>query len=919
MMKKLLFALFTILSFQTYSQSASDIANQAQNLGISSEEDVLRELQRRGMTVQDAERMALIYGIDYNEYISQYITGNDVAASATLPVVSELVIQGDSIQEILEDSIQEDIVESLNYFGYDIFLNNPFANKEYLVGNIDEGYILAPGDVLRIYVFGDNTYQTEVKIDLNGNILLPDIGMFFASGYTFSSLKIRLNEFLGRSFSGLIDSPQRSFLDVSLTQLRPVKVTILGESNTPGPHLVGGFATVLNALYSSGGIKTSGSLRNIQIFRNNKLRKTIDLYDYITKGSLDGDIRLMNNDIIFIPVRENTVELNGTVRNASIYELKKGEGINEILNYSGGLNANSSSLAVINRIKPLSERGLNETYSRYLTSFDISKSMTSSKEVYSVKKGEYLYAIAKKFNVSVHEIKSWNKLSSNNLKIGQKLEIYNKDFELLDGDVVSFSAIPEKILNSVSIIGSVNRPGTYPLDKFSSLKDLVIEGANNILPRTYLGKVDVSKENLDGSRSFISYDLSKVLNGSLEVILEDQDEIRIFTLNEVEGDDQILLSGFGIEEEVSISWRDNLKIYDFVFSNSPFEEKEFSANFLRSRVDVKRFNEETGLFYTIPLDIDDDKNFVLAKKDEVILYSKDITENLLPSFQISGYVNEPGEYRLDSGMTVEDAILKSNGLQEFANYDRVAIYSLDFNSPNKSTNVRYVEIDKDYLIGNKVKPSNPSYINDFDRISVFKDPNVKVIYTVNVFGEVNSPGSITFENVIENMSSIINKSGGLSQNASLESSYILRDSLPLDYNFKNLTQKRAFLKDGDIIIISSKNEEITVSGAVNNPSKSVYKEGINAKKYVRLSGGKLSTTSGKPFVIYPSGKAKKVGFLKNPKVYPGCEVFVPFEEKTPFLDRLGQGINQSLDRIVQMSTLATATITTIYLVKNINN
>ena len=126
MMKKLLFALFTFLSFQIFSQSASELANQAQNLGISSEEDVLRELQRRGMTVQDAERMALIYGIDYNEYISQYITGNDVAASATLPVVSELVIQGDSIQEILEDSVQKDIIESLNYFGYDIFLNNPF-------------------------------------------------------------------------------------------------------------------------------------------------------------------------------------------------------------------------------------------------------------------------------------------------------------------------------------------------------------------------------------------------------------------------------------------------------------------------------------------------------------------------------------------------------------------------------------------------------------------------------------------------------------------------------------------------------------------------------------------------------------------------------------------------------------------------
>ena len=102
-------------------------------------------------------------------------------------------------------------------------------------------------------------------------------------------------------------------------------------------------------------------------------------------------------------------------------------------------------------------------------------------------------------------------------------------------------------------------------------------------------------------------------------------------------------------------------------------------------------------------------------------------------------------------MTIEDAILKSNGLQEFANYDKVAIYSLDLNSPMKSTTVKFVGIDKDYLIGNKVKPSNPIYIMDFDRISVFKDPNIKEIYTVNVIGEVNSPGAITFENIIENM------------------------------------------------------------------------------------------------------------------------------------------------------------------------
>ncbi len=916
-MRILLINFLFFLFFSGYSQNVNEIINQAQSSGISSEEDILRELERRGMTVQDAQRMALIYGIDYNEYISQYITGSDVSTNIDLPVVSELIVQNDSVQEILEDSLQKDIIKSLNYFGYDIFLNNPFANKEYLVGNIDEGYILAPGDVLRIYVFGDNTYQSEVKIDLNGNILLPDIGMFFASGYTFSSLKSRLNDFLGRSFSGLIDNPKRSFLDVSLTQLRPVKVTLLGESNTPGPHLVGGFATVLNALYSSGGIKTSGSLRNIQVFRNNKLRKTIDLYDYITKGSLDGDIRLMNNDIIFIPVRGNTVELNGSVRNASIYELKEGEGINDLLNYSGGLNANSSSLAVINRIRPLSER-TNETYNRFLSSFDISRSFLKQKEIYVVNKGEYLYFIAKKFNTTVNEIKKWNNLTSNNLHIGQKLVIYNADFKLIDGDQVSFSPIPEKILNTISINGSVNRPGSYPLDKFSDLKELITEAANNILPRTFLGKIDVSREKIDGSRSFISYNLSSVLKGDIKVELEDQDEVRVFSLDEVEGDDDVLLSGFSINSVINIPWRANLNIYDVVFSNTPYNENEFQADFLRSRVDVKRFNDN-GLYSIIPLDIDNNRDFTLQPKDEIVLYSKDITENLSPTFQISGFVNNGGTYRLDSMMTVEDAILAAEGLSEFADINRVAINSLDLKSRTKSSVLKYVNLDMDYINGRSEQPSSLNILKPFDRISLYKDPNIKDLKTLTVVGEVNAPGSVSFEDVIESMGSVLNKAGGITEYASLESSYIIRNGELLDFNFKNLNSSKAFLNDGDSIVITGNFEEITVSGAVNNPSKVIYSKNLSAKKYVRLSGGKLSTTSGKPFVIYPSGKSRKVGFLKNPKVYPGSEVFVPFEEKTPFIDRFANSLNNGLDRIIQVSALATTTITTIFLVKNINN
>ena len=894
------------------SQNIDDIAKKASSMGINSKEKILEELRKRGMTVEDAKRMALIQGIDYDEFISQYITGTEVSTNINQPVVSELIYQNDSVQEILEDSPQEDIIESLNYFGYDIFLNNPFANKEYLVGNIDEGYILAPGDVLRIYVFGDNTYQSEVKIDLNGNILLPDIGMFFASGYTFSSLKSRLNDFLGRSFSGLIDNPKRSFLDVSLTQLRPVKVTLLGESNTPGPHLVGGFATVLNALYSSGGIKTSGSLRNIQVFRNNKLRKTIDLYDYITKGSLDGDIRLMNNDIIFIPVRENTVELNGSVRNASIYELKEGEGINDLLNYSGGLNANSSSLAVINRIRPLSER-TNKTYNRFLSSFDISRSFLNQKEIYNVKKGEYLYLIAKKFDTSVNDIKKWNNLTSNNLKINQKLVIYNSDYKLIDGDKVSFTPIPEKILNSISISGSVNRPGSYPLDKFSDLKELITVAANNLLPRTFLGKVDVSKEKIDGSRSFISYDLSSVLNGELIVELEDQDEVRIFSLDEVEGDDDILVSGFSIDGVINIPWRANLNLYDVVFSNTPYNENEFQAVFLRSRVDVKRFNDN-GLYSIIPLDIDDNKNFTLQPKDEIILYSKDITENLSPTFQISGFVNNGGTYRLDSMMTVEDAILAAGGLRDFADISRVGIYSLDTKSSLRSSSLNYFDLDMDYINGKSKKSQNTYRIQNFDNISIAKDPNIKDPVTVSIIGEVNSPGTVTLEFINESVESVINKAGGFTQNASLGGSYIIRDSINLDFNFeKDLKKSKSFLSDNDIILISNNKEEISISGAVNNPSKLLFNKS-KAKYYLKNAGGKSKKLASNAFVIYPSGRAKKIGFLKNPKIYPGSEVFVSFKEIKENNEN-----GRFFDRFTTIFSVLTGALTTVVLAKQLSN
>ena len=181
-------------------------------------------------------------------------------------------LQSDNSEENVEDSNEEKEnvfeVDTLNYgskyFGYDIFNYNPYLDKEYLLGNIDEGYLIAPGDELRIITYGDNSFEQNVIVDRNGNINIRGYGLFFAS--ILQNIKSRLKIFLGKYLSGLTSDP-KTFMDVSLTQLRPVKVVVLGQVTAPGPHILNTSGSTLSALYAAGGVKTSGTLREIKIYR----------------------------------------------------------------------------------------------------------------------------------------------------------------------------------------------------------------------------------------------------------------------------------------------------------------------------------------------------------------------------------------------------------------------------------------------------------------------------------------------------------------------------------------------------------------------------------------------------------------------------------------------------------------------------
>ena len=868
---------FVIISFLfstiSFSQTEQDVISEANRLEINSREKAISELASRGISESQAKEMAQLRGIDFDSFLDNYLKNNNAGSKAVKATVSNDVVTDLKVTSaplvVSVPTPPKVVVEKdiKNYFGYDIFVNNPFGQKEYLVGNIDEGYILAPGDELRITVFGDNNLEFVSKIDLNGNISFPNLGVFFAAGNSFATVKNRLKVFLGKYYSGLLSSPNRTFLDVSLTQIRPVKVSVLGNVTTPGPHLVNGMATVLNALYASGGINTSGTLRDVKVYRNNKLIKTIDLYDYITQGNIDQDIRLANNDVLFVGPRISSVTLQGKVRTAAIYEIKEGETLEDLFKYSGGLSAVASTNAVnVSRIKPFKDRNQELVFDRFLTTVNYSNQNS-------------------------------------------------KGFVLTDGDVVTVQEILTKQKNKVFIEGNVNAPGSYALDIYKDLKTLINTDAKGVSINTYFQKLDINSEDSQGNLSFKTYNLSSVLNDKVTVALQENDRIKIYSLEEVRGEQKVTISGF-VSEPKTVFWSENLSIFDLIFQSVSYDELEFQSKVLTSRLDLKRFDEQTGLYNLSQYSIDkleDLKTTYLMPKDEVVLYTKSVSEDIAPTFRVLGRVTNSGEYSLAESMYVEDAILMAGGFLEDAEKTYVNINRLDRDIETGSySKLETYQVDMDYLLGITKTPSNPFILQNKDIVTVFAPIRAFEQPVISVRGEVKYPQNIVLDNDQVSMKKIIDLAGGFTTNSNIRSSYIVRDNLKLFVDLdKSLNNQSTFLIDEDILVIGSNLDPIKTSGGLVNPTIFSWDKGKKAKYYIKKSGGTKKRIESM-VVLQANGKSEKIGLFQNPTIYPGAQIII-----TEKPEKIDDGKNKFLDDFVRIFGVVTGALTTIILTKNL--
>lgn len=223
------------------------------------------------------------------------------------------------------------ISTSLKQFGYDLFSqpSSTFAAAEKVPVGPD--YVIGPGDEIKISVWGSIEGQWTVTVERDGTVSLPKVGTIGVTGLTFHELKETLHKEISKYYTGFE-------MNVSLGALRTVRVYVVGNANRPGAYTLSSLATLVSALFEVGGPSKTGTMRDIRVERKGRTVAHFDVYEFLLKGDKTKDIRLMPEDVIFIPPVGPLVGIAGSVHNPAIYELRGEQKISQLIEMAGGLS-----------------------------------------------------------------------------------------------------------------------------------------------------------------------------------------------------------------------------------------------------------------------------------------------------------------------------------------------------------------------------------------------------------------------------------------------------------------------------------------------------------------------------------------------------------------------------------------------------
>ena len=612
---------------------------------------------------------------------------------------------------------ENDLKETV--FGREIFSNKNLSFEPDLNIPTPKNYILSAGDELLINVWGDSELNLKLKVSPEGTILIPNLGPVSVSGLTIETAENRIRQELGRIMSTLSGNTDgaNTFVSVSLSQIRSIKVNIVGEVVAPGTYTLPSFATLFNALYAAGGVNEIGSLRGIKVYRNSKEVAKLDVYDYLLNGKYNTNIRLEENDMVIVSPYDQLAVVRGKVKRNRIFEMKKGETLQQLLNMAGGFTGDAYKKDV--RIKRKAD-------SRY--------------QIATVTEDKY------------------------------------PTFAMMDGESVLVDSVIPFYENRLTVTGAVWRPGEYELNGAVHTVKGLINQAAGLKGDEFTGRAQITRLNPDFTTTVIALDIRGILNGtSPDIELKPEDILNIPSLFDLREPYTIKVSGAVNYVDTVLPYRNNLTVEDAIMMAGGLKESAATVNVEVARriKDTKTYENSNRTAEVFNFELNDNlglisvdgKNsnsvFTLEPFDEVyVRFSPGYQEQQV--VKVDGEITFSGDYVLaeknsrlsniiaKAGGITPDAYVKGASLKRQLTEDEMrrleTLLQLSSNKQSRDSVALSLENIKNYSVGIDLEKAlaNPGSAHDV----VLRDGDELYIpqlqSTVKINGAVTYPNSVTY-------------------------------------------------------------------------------------------------------------------------------------------------------------------------------
>jgi protein involved in polysaccharide export with SLBB domain len=524
--------------------------------------------------------------------------------------------------------------EALKPFGYDLFNERVSTFAPGADVPVPADYVVGPGDLLNVQLYGSQNRTLRLTVGRDGRLSFPELGPIDVTGKTFESVASDIESRVARQIIGAQAS-------VGLGNVRSIQVFVMGEARKPGAYTVSGLATVTSALYASGGIELTGSLRDVQLKRRGVTIRRLDLYDLLLRGDTSSDVPLLSGDVIFIPPAGPTATVSGEVRRPAIYELKGNATLGGLIDLAGGLTpeADGSRISVVRN-----------SLERRRVAFSISLDDEATRRS-----------------------------------------------TVANGDLVRVARLRPTIDSGVTLEGHVFRPGVVAWREGMRISDLV-PSFDELMPNADVGYLLVRRESqANQSLTILSADLAAALKapGSIDdLMLSPRDRVIVFDLqagrrllidpvldelrrlSSLDEPTRIVGINGRVKAPGDYPLEPDMRISDLLRAGGSLDPAAFtgSAELLRfKRGDAERQGELLKVDLAAVLRGDASADVLLQPYD--VLTVQELPEwSVRESVVLRGEVRFPGSYPIRRGETLRSVLERAGGLTGLA-FNRGAVFT----------------------------------------------------------------------------------------------------------------------------------------------------------------------------------------------------------------------------------------------------